>query len=90
MQKIEFSQNVFWLLLLTGLTGLSKIGAEYRCQSLFSDLRYKYTLLRKILQQFYMEDAFVECPVCNGDGVDLEGYICWKCKGHGQIEHKDK
>lgn len=32
---------------------------------------------------------FIECPVCRGAGVDLEGYICWKCKGHGQIKYED-
>jgi hypothetical protein len=37
-----------------------------------------------------MEDAaFIECPACEGEGVDLEGYICWKCKGQGQIRQDD-
>jgi dolichol-phosphate mannosyltransferase len=25
-------------------------------------------------------DGLVECLVCKGEGVDLEGYICWKCE----------
>jgi DnaJ-class molecular chaperone len=32
---------------------------------------------------------FVECPVCKGEGIDLEGYVCWKCKGQGQIRYED-
>jgi DnaJ-class molecular chaperone len=34
------------------------------------------------------DDAFIECPVCKGEGVDLEGYICWKCEGERQIRHE--
>jgi DnaJ-class molecular chaperone len=34
------------------------------------------------------DDAFIECPVCKGEGVDLEGYICCKCEGQGRIRHK--
>jgi hypothetical protein len=36
-----------------------------------------------------LEDAFIGCPACKGEGVDLEGYICWKCKGHGRIRHEN-
>jgi glycosyltransferase involved in cell wall biosynthesis len=25
-------------------------------------------------------DGLIECLVCKGEGVDLEGYICWKCE----------
>lgn len=35
------------------------------------------------------DDALIECPICNGEGVDLDGYICWKCKGQGQIKHEN-
>jgi DnaJ-class molecular chaperone len=41
------------------------------------------------VEDAFVEDAFVECPACKGEGVDLEGYICWMCKGHGQIRYKD-
>jgi hypothetical protein len=34
-----------------------------------------------------MEDDFIHCPVCNGEGIDLDGFVCWKCKGDGQITH---
>jgi hypothetical protein len=32
-----------------------------------------------------MENGLIECPICKGEGVDLDGFVCWKCKGHGQI-----
>lgn len=32
-----------------------------------------------------MENAFIECLVCKGEGVDLDGFVCWKCKGRGRI-----
>jgi hypothetical protein len=25
-------------------------------------------------------DGLIECLVCKGEGVDLGGYICWKCE----------
>ena len=35
-----------------------------------------------------MEDAdSTLCPACNGEGIDLDGFVCWKCKGDGQITH---
>src|ERR687895_311500 len=30
----------------------------------------------------------IECPVCKVEGVDLEGYICWKCEGQRRIRHE--
>jgi DnaJ-class molecular chaperone len=32
-------------------------------------------------------DDSIQCPVCNGEGFDLDGFVCWKCKGDGQITH---
>ena len=36
----------------------------------------------------------LSCPVCNGEGFDLDGFVCLKCKGDGQNTHistsKDK
>lgn len=36
-----------------------------------------------------MEEPLVECPACKGEGIDLDGYLCWKCKGAGQVRLKD-
>jgi hypothetical protein len=33
------------------------------------------------------DDDSIQCPVCNGEGFDLDGFVCWKCKGDGQITH---
>jgi DnaJ-class molecular chaperone len=35
------------------------------------------------------DDAFIECEVCKGEGIDLDGYVCWKCKGYGQIRDEN-
>ena len=32
------------------------------------------------------EPAYVECPNCNGTGLDDEGFNCPTCDGHGSIE----
>jgi ribosomal protein L37AE/L43A len=37
-----------------------------------------------------MEDGFIQCPACNGEGIDLDGFACWKCKGCGQITSNNK
>lgn len=26
-----------------------------------------------------------ECPDCEGEGCDDEGYACWRCNGEGVI-----
>jgi hypothetical protein len=33
------------------------------------------------------DDDSIQCPVCKGEGIDLDGFVCWKCKGDGQIIH---
>ena len=32
-------------------------------------------------------DGLIECLVCKGEGVDLEGYICWKCENHNDTDY---
>ena len=27
----------------------------------------------------------IECPACKGEGVDMDGFQCWRCKGSGEI-----
>jgi hypothetical protein len=36
------------------------------------------------------DDDFIECPACNGEGIDLDGFACWKCRGFGQITYTNK
>lgn len=55
---------------------------------LFTDFKLSYAFKVGIVTRT-MESAFIECPVCKGEGVDLDGYICWKCRGHGQIKYED-
>jgi DnaJ-class molecular chaperone len=43
--------------------------------------------LCNILFLVSMEDDFIQCRACNGEGIDLDGFVCWKCKGEGQITH---
>jgi hypothetical protein len=31
------------------------------------------------------DDDSIQCPVCNGEGFDLDGFVCWKCKGDEDI-----
>lgn len=33
------------------------------------------------------DDEFIQCPACNSEGIDLDGFVCWKCRGDGQITH---
>lgn len=33
------------------------------------------------------DDDFTLCPACNSEGIDLDGFVCWKCRGDGQITH---
>jgi DnaJ-class molecular chaperone len=44
-------------------------------------------LLKNDLLRFQMKDDLVECPVCKGEGLDLDGYLCWKCKGLGRVKY---
>ena len=34
-----------------------------------------------------MEDDSIQCRAYNGEGNDLDGFVCCKCKGEGQITH---
>lgn len=32
------------------------------------------------------DDAFIECPVCKGEGVDLDGYVVGSAMGMAKLE----
>jgi hypothetical protein len=32
-----------------------------------------------------MEDDSIQCRACNGEGIDLDGFVCWKCKERAKL-----
>jgi dolichol-phosphate mannosyltransferase len=36
------------------------------------------------------DDGLIECLVCKGEGVDLEGYLCWKCEDLNDTDYQIK
>jgi hypothetical protein len=53
----------------------------------FTDQAVKIDYLDSSQYRVLMEDEFIQCPACKGEGIDLDGFLCWKCRGDGQITH---
>jgi glycosyltransferase involved in cell wall biosynthesis len=68
--------KILYTILKLGMT--YKMRVFYYRKKLFLSRRAT-SVMSKIAAASMEDDAFIECPVCKGEGVDLEGYICWIC-----------
>ena len=39
-----------------------------------------------MIRQLESNEMHETCMICKGEGVDLDGFVCWNCKGRGYVD----